>query len=148
MNSPKFNRAIAEYQCSGCICGNRPGNCARFKEDFGCSSQVAGTTASYIGRIFLGIPPLFARLGLYKEMRIWIFETWKDFVYKMECVGEKDYGILNVPVWKYKNKKGRILVKGLMPRINHPFLHIFLDESCYDKINCVIITEEDLKELR
>ena len=52
------------------------------------------------------------------------------------------YDKFNMPVWKFKNADGNIIVRGLSPRTNSPFIHIFLYD-CFDKINCLEITKKD-----
>lgn len=48
--------------------------------------------------------------------------------------------------WKHLSKDGHTFVRGLMPRLNEPFLHIFL-ENCIDKIDCLEITQEDIDNM-
>lgn len=134
----KISDAILEYQCSGCIGG--PGlDC--FKPDdnggVGCGEHLAGTMVLGIGKFFLGLPPGFCRLGLFEKLRPVIFEKFDD------CDWDKKF---NIPVWKHSNEEGHTLVRGLSPRVNSPFIHIFL-EDCVDKIDCVEISAEEIKEM-
>ncbi|RPJ70156.1 MAG: hypothetical protein EHM20_15690 [Alphaproteobacteria bacterium] len=69
-----------------------------------------------------------------------IFKTFHDL--------EKNwaYDKFNVPVWKHLNESNHVLIRGLSPRINMPFLHIVL-ENCMDQINCLEITNKDIAEM-
>lgn len=127
--------AIEEYQCVGCADGSFP-TCYE-KGDFEeCNRHVPGTMIPYIGKVFLGMPTGFNRLCRDNSLKIKIFKTYADF----------SYDKFNVPAWKYLNEKGHTLVRGLMPRINTTFLHIFL-EDCRNRIPCLEITNKDLSEM-
>ncbi len=128
--------AVEEYQRPGCVCGHDI-SCYQKEGDEACSKHVPGTTMSHIGRFFLGMPKGFNRLGPDREMRIYIFPELKD---------GWGYDIFNVPVWKHKDKNGNVIVRGISPRINAPFLHIFLS-GCLSEINCVEITDKELEEM-
>ena len=133
-----IKKAIEEYQCSGCISGidtecfgeSESGGC-------GCGKHYAGTMVSGIGKIFLGLPRGFNRLGVYGEMKPNIFEIFAD---------GWGYNEFNVPVWKHLNENGHTIVRGISPRINVPFIHIFL-EDCREKIDCLEITDADINEM-
>lgn len=128
--------AIESYQCSGCISGS---DISCFKKNdtggTGCGSHMAGTIISGIGNIFLGMPKGFNRLGEYKKLKPNIYQKFEDSDWK--------YNMWNIPCWKYKNEEGHTFVRGIMPRRNEPFIHIFL-EDCLDKINCLEITQDDV----
>jgi hypothetical protein len=140
-----IKEAIEEYQCSGCVSGS---NVSCFEKDdlngtAACGKHTAGTMIMGIGRIFLGMPKGFNRLGHPHEnpkanLKIEIFETRKDGW--EEPTGYQKW---NIPVWKYKNEAGHTFVRGLAPRNNRPFLHIFL-EDCMDSFDCLEITQEDV----
>lgn len=135
-----MNKWIKEYQCPGCIADGE----LCFKEStmsISCSNHVPGTIVASVGTIFLGLPSGFNRIGPFKEMKIEIFETFEG----CNIVWGK-YDKFNVPVWKYKNEHGHIIVRGISPRINSPFFHIFL-EDCNDKIDCLEIYEDDIKTM-
>lgn len=132
--------AVKEYQCVGCS-GGPYSTC--FKEDengIGCGNHSAGTFVSGAGRFFLGLPCGFNRLG---EGRVYIIifdneERHKDW---------DSYNKYNVPIWMHLDKHSNTLVRGIHPRINIPFLHIFLgDHRKY--VNAVHeITAEEIKEM-
>lgn len=139
----KVSVAIERYQCSGCISGSEV-SC--FKENeaggVGCGKHFSGTMISGIGKVFLGLPKGFNRLGRFENMKPIIFKSFKDFTE----TGWKEYNNFNRPVWKHLDKHGNTLVRGLMPRRNEPFLHIFL-EDCMSEINCTEITQDDINEM-
>ena len=127
-----IENAILEYQCSGCI-GANVDECytkGTFEE---CSGHVAGTYISGVGKIFLGMPKGFNRLGNNENIKIYIFEN----------IENEQYDKFNVPVWKHLNKAGHTIVRGIQPRLNYSFIHIFL-EDCLDKIDCINITDDDI----
>jgi hypothetical protein len=128
-------KSIEEYQCSGCTCGSNTSCFVARDYGCGCSKHSAGTfVMPMVGKVFLGMPKGFNRLGSFGEMKPYIFENFDNS-------GWGDYDTFNVPVWKYLSKEGHTFVRGLQPRKNEPFIHIFL-ENCMDKINCLEITEE------
>lgn len=145
----KIWNAIKDYQFPGCV-NEEPTRKNVVQEGVGVewSDHVAGTLIMpFVGTVFLGMPKGFDRLGIFdghnsEQMKINIFEDWKNFE---ECF-KYGYDFKNVPVWKYLNDKGHTFVRGLMPRINRPFLHIIL-EDCRNKINCFEITSEQLDEM-
>jgi len=131
-----IKKCIEEYQCSGCVSGSDI-ECFKPSEHggIGCGKHHAGTMTPIIGNFFLGIPKGFNRLGKQTDLKPVIFDKFKDCTW--------DYGKYNMPVWKYLNKKGHTFIRGMMPRRNENFLHIFL-ENCIDKIDCFEISQEDV----
>lgn len=127
--------AIENYQCPGCVSGSDI-SCfeKRDEEGEGCDKHVAGTSLSGYGAFFLGMPTGFCRTRNMENFKPRIFEVFDEDMYNK----------FNIPTWKHLNKNGHTLVRGLRPRINEPFLHIFL-ENCIDKIECLEITEDDIK---
>ncbi len=106
----------------------------------GCGKHYAATYISSIGKILLGLPKGFCRVGnLEGEFRPTIFETFDSSDWG-------NYDMWNVPVWKHLTKEGHTLVRGISPRINSPFIHIYL-ENCLDKINCQEITETTIHNM-
>jgi hypothetical protein len=140
-----IKEAIEEYQCPGCVSGC---DISCFKKDeinesAACGKHTAGTMSFGTGAFFLGMPKGFNRLGHPHEnpdanLGIAIYETREDGW--QEPTGYKKW---NIPVWKYLNEKGHTFVRGLSPRTNRPFLHVYL-EDCMDQIDCLEITQEDV----
>lgn len=125
-----MNKYISEYQCSGCIRGFS--KCYEMSDNsISCENHHAGTFVNGIGKIYIGLPKGFNRIGSVNGMIIEIFENFYNH-----------YDKFNIPVWKYKNENNHVLVRGLMPRINQPFLHIYLVD-CLNKIECLEITKAE-----
>lgn len=131
-----IKNAILEYQCSGCVSG--PGlDCFTKNEyDQSCGSHHSGTSGSWAGRFFLGMPKGFCRIGHDKNLKINIY---KNFKMNDQWV----YDLFNIPTWKHLNESGHTIIRGHMPRINGTFLHIYL-EDCLDKIKCIEISKEEV----
>ena len=131
--------AVLEYQCPGCICGD---NISCFVpslevDNVACERHSAGTVFMGVGSIFLGMPKGFNRVGPWKDMPIFIYQKFDD---------SKRYDFLNIATWKYLDKNGNTIVRGLCPRVNQAFLHIFL-EDCIEKIHCYEIKQDDLDKI-
>ena len=138
-----ISEAVERYQCSGCVAGYNT-SCFKKNQDagVGCGKHLAGTMIISIGTIFIGLPKGFNRLGHLVKMKPIMFKNFKEF-------SESDWGNyekFNIPVWKHLDEHGNTLVRGLMPRRNEPFLHIFL-EDCLDKIECLEISKEDIDNM-
>jgi hypothetical protein len=130
-------KAIETYQCPGCVCGSDI-SCYIKGYYLECASHVAGTTISGIGRILLGMPTGFCRLGVCGKIELLMHRTKES--------SEYTYDMFNIPVWKYLDKHGNTLVRGLSPRINKPWIHIYL-ENCMNQIDCIEITQKDVDEM-
>lgn len=131
----EIKNAIEEYQCSGCIAGSDISCFTENEYGIGCGDHFAGTLILGVGKIFLGMPKGFNRLGVHEKLIPNIYETFESF--------DWTYDMWNIPVWKYVNKEGHTFIRGLIPRRNETFIHIFL-EDCRDKIDCLEITQEDV----
>jgi len=131
----ELKSAVEEYQCSGCISGHDISCFEKSQTGVGCSKHHAGTIITGIGNIFLGMPTGFNRLGSQNDLKPSIFETFESSGW--------EYDKWNMPAWKFLSKEGHTFVRGMMPRRNEPFIHIYL-ENCIDKINCLEISQEDV----
>ena len=133
----KLEAAIQNYQCSGCVNGPYP-DCFVVGQDHACVRHIPGTMMMpHIGCVFLGLPNGFNRLGKCEDMKINIFKSLD---------GGWDYNKFNVPVWKRLDEHGNTLVRGISPRINKPWIHIFL-EDVMDQVDCIEITREDIDSM-
>jgi hypothetical protein len=134
----KIKLAVETYQCPGCVAGcdiTCYEQAKMFHHEISCKNHVAGTVIyPIVGRIFLGMPKGFNRLGKCDTMKINILTSFVD-----------EFDSVNIAVWKYLYN-GNTIVRGLRPRINEPFIYIFL-ENCMDKINCLKITDEFLESI-
>jgi hypothetical protein len=133
----EIKKAIEEYQCSGCVVGHNTSCFEQNEAGVGCGKHVAGTIMSGVGTLFLGMPKGFNRLGVHAEMKPIIFDTFAS--------SDWQYNKFNIPAWKYLFN-GHTFVRGMMPRRNEPFLHVFL-EDCLDKIDCRLITQDDTDQM-
>jgi hypothetical protein len=135
----EFKLAIEEYQCTGCVCG---GDTKCFQPNLisgiGCGRHVIGTLITGVGYVLLGLPNGFNRVGEQRKLQPAIFETYESSDWKFDK--------FNVPVWKYLTSNGNTIVRGIMPRRNEPFIHIFL-EDCREKIDCIEISEQEISEM-
>lgn len=130
-------KAIEEYQCPGCVTGSDV-SCFKKGRYLECGEHCPGTRImSGVGLIFLGMPKGFNRLGPCEDIRVQIF---KDIDHSW------GYNNLNIPVWKYLDKNGNTIVRGLSPRINMPFIHIYLCDAIKD-IDCYELKESDLDDM-
>jgi hypothetical protein len=127
---------IETYQCPGCVCGSDV-SCFEVGNQLECGKHVAGTRISGIGRVFLGMTKGFNLLGSADNLKITGFKRLKD---------GWGFDKFNIPVWKFKDDHGNTIVRGLSPRINEPFLHIFM-EDCIGYIDCLEITVADMDEM-
>jgi hypothetical protein len=131
-----IKKAVEFYQCPGCVGGHNI-ECYQKGDNEACDKHVAGTIISNIGPVFLGMPTGFNRLGAYRQMKMCIFRELKD---------GWGYDQFNIPAWKYRDEHGNVLVRGICPRINYPWVHIFLTD-CMAEINCIEITAKDISEM-
>ena len=132
----KVKEAIERYQCSGCTVG---GDTSCFEEQnsgVGCARHLAGTFIyPIIGGIFLGMPKGFNRIGNDSSLKPHIYASYES--------SDWSYDKWNIPVWKYLSPDGHTFVRGMIPRINATFIHVFL-ENCIDRIDCLEVTNEDI----
>lgn len=135
----KSKNAVENYQCPGCMNGHDV-TCFESSDlgGVGCGKHHPATFVSNIGKIILGLPIGFCRVGLHEKLKPLIYDTFES--------SEWEYNNFNVPVWKHLDKNGNTIVRGLSPRTNMTFIHIFL-HNCIDKINCVEITQSDVDEM-
>ena len=130
--------AVKEYQCPGCVGG--PFETCYIKRsglDVGCSSHVPGTMSPGIGKFFLGLPRGFCRVGPCDGMTVNIFNSIEN---------GWGFNMFNVPVWKRLDSHGNTLVRGLSPRINSPFIHIYMGNHVAE-IDCLEISDDDTNNM-
>jgi hypothetical protein len=134
--------AVKTYQCPGCVDGPYP---ACYKKD----------PVGSIGRCFplpwnanarYSVKPPFHAKKNFPNTGLYIFINAEKF--HEECTPKNPssalktnglYDNFNIPVWKYLDEHGNTLVRGLKPRINTPFLHVFLWDA-RDEIQCLELT--------
>lgn len=119
----EIEEAIKDYQCAGCISGPSL-TCFEKSEigGIGCKKHYSGTNIMPgIGKIFLGMPKGFDRLGHQKDMKVTIFKTQE------QQEEEWEYDEYNIAIWKHQNEKNHIFIRGYMPRLNLGFIHVILN---------------------
>lgn len=129
--------AVEEYQCTGCVSGPYKTCYKQDDSGIGCGNHCAGIILAGLGTIFLGLPKGFNRKGTTDKLRINIFKELKS---------GWGYNKFNIPVWKYKDEFGNVVVRGMSPRVNYTWIHIFL-EDCLEEIDCLEITKKDMEEM-
>lgn len=127
-----IKEAIERYQCPGCMVG---GDIECYGRGLGleCGKHIPGTFMVGVGKLFLGMPKGFNRVGSQFDMKINIARKFENI----------HYDKWNIPVWKFKNEFNQVLVRGVSPRLNCCFLDIIL-EDCLEKINCLEIKQQDI----
>lgn len=139
MITDELKGVIEEYQCSGCAHGSDT-DCGKFIQNGikkECSNHSPGTIMYPGGKIYLGMPKGFNKVGPYIEnFSILIFDELDRF-----------YDNLNIPVWKFRNDKGHVFIRGLSPRINCPFLHLIINctDDEYGEIKCFELDDNFLE---
>lgn len=126
MDNIIFTQAVEKYQCPGCVAGSDT-TCGKFRTSFdskACDSHVAGTALGGVGRIYLGMPTGFDKVGQTQNnssnIRIFSAEQLKGF-----------YDIFNVPVW-FQEIDGNLFVRCFCPRINISYVDIFIGGKADD----------------
>lgn len=131
----KLKNAIENYQCPGCVNGGDIRCYSDHTIGAGCGNHYSGTSISGIGKILLGMPKGFNRIG---DVNL-IPRIFNDY-------NGNRYDMYNIPVWKYLDEHGNTIVRGIMPRINEPFIDILLG-NWIDQVNCLEITNEMLENM-
>ncbi len=114
---------IREFQCPGCSCGTYPDEgCEAYKLEeendigsknfFRCGGWHPGTFIGGIGRICLGLPKGFTRVG---AVDLEIMKHYFRMYEKPEDMPE--YNRFNVPVWAME-RDGYLFVRCVCPRSN------------------------------
>ena len=133
--------AVKEYQCSGCVGGPYEKCFTKKPDGAGCAKHCPGTMMMPIGKIFLGMPRGFNRLGAVEKMPLDIFESIEK---KNEQWGTFDD--MNIPTWKYLDGFGNTFVRGHSPRTNGTFTMVIMGD-CREAINCFEVTNELMKKI-
>jgi len=151
----KFKRAIKKYQCNGCE--NKIGDFSCYKVNrhgLGCEDHINGFGIIGLDFVLPSMPNGFNRLGIIcpdqeqfdnlvqlgkGHLTMFIF----DRLTNQFSNGKKKF---TIPVWKYKSKDGHTFIRGLLPRLNMPFMYIIL-EDCLSKVDCLEITEADIEAM-
>jgi hypothetical protein len=128
-----IKEAVETYQCPGCTSSCPFTKDKKADDGEGCGHHHAGTMSSF-GRFFLGMPKGFNRIGPQEQLTPEIYTTFRT------------YDKFNIPAWKHMDEHSNTLVRGVMPRRNQTFLHIFIGDV-RDKIECMEITKDDIENM-
>lgn len=132
--------AVKNYQCPGCADGCYEQCFKKNQYGCGCIDHYPGTAIyPVVGKIFLGMPKGFNRIGSNDGTKIFIYETKEQFDKE---IGYNEY---TVPVWKALDEHGNTLVRMYAPRLNSSHIHIFLG-NYMDEIDAIDVTEK-MKEM-
>jgi hypothetical protein len=148
---------IEEFQCMGCTCGGDTKECDCYDfcdlgTGFWCLGHSAGTFLMGVGKIALGLPTGFNKVGTIKTG----FEDEKDrnskrntnirfIIDPADRSDEKGYDDFNVPVWAME-KDGFLFVRVMCPRINYTYVDVIkggkFEKICPNAINVANFVDE------
>lgn len=125
---------IREFQCPGCSCGTYPDEgCGAYKLEeeknglgmcgafFRCGGWSPGTFMGGVGRIALGLPKGFTRVGAVD------LQIMKHYFRMYEKPEHKpEYDRFNIPVWAME-QDGYLFVRCVCPRNNWHYIDVIKD---------------------
>ena len=129
-------KLIEEFQCPGCIHGINPKTCQKFelnKDVLSCANHHPSTFASGIGRIALGLPKGFNRIGQLEFLP----NTCYIRLYEKE---PPKYDKFNIPVWAME-QDGFLFVRCYCPRINATFVDVIQGGKLKDAPGAINVGE-------
>lgn len=138
-------KMIEELQCPGCTLGSDR-HCGSFEEEngvpnayFKCRNHSAGTRLLGVGKILLGFPRGFNRIGETDTAAnvVKLFEKTED------CWGTNANDSFDFPVWKAKHD-GRIFLRVISPRIGRVQIHAIDSEDGFENIKCRDVTDLEM----
>ena len=120
---PDVEKMISNFQCPGCLKGSSPcTECPSFhlNHEFGwnCKNHIPGTIMVGVGKIFLGMPKGFNKVGACEQIgeQMVIIRFWQE--------GEKPFwDYLNIPVWAME-EYGYLFVRTYCPRVNRGYIDV------------------------
>lgn len=123
-------KMVEDIQCPGCAAGLNPETCSAFKlktdtdggeaNCFSCGGWCPGTRQAYIGRIALGLPKGFCRIGMVD------LHEDSNYIRLFEKTEDTRYDRFNIPVWAME-KDGYLYVRVISPRNNWFFVDVIKD---------------------
>lgn len=145
---------IEEFQCPGCTCGFKTDECDYFKFSDNitgcwCLGHSAGTFLMGAGKIALGLPKGFNKVGTIKTG----FEDESDdnsrrstnIRLTVDFIKKEGYDFLNIPVWAME-KDGYLFIRVMCPRVNYTYVDIIkggkFEEICPDAFNVADVIDE------
>ena len=133
---------IEKFQCPGCTLGGDT-DCGTLKFEelgygmFRCSAHSAGTILMGAGKIALGLPKGFNKVGALSNSL-----THRDFSTNIRLVFNPEvfprFDRINIPVWAME-EKGYLFIRTYCPRINYGYVDVIkggkIEELCPDTVN-------------
>lgn len=135
-------KMIEELQCPGCTLGANT-LCDSFEEEegplnhpyFKCRNHSAGTRLLGVGKILLGFPRGFNRIGESTAAEVVrFFEKVED------SWGTDVNNPFDFPVWKAKHD-GRVFLRVVSPRVGRVQIHAIDSEDGFKDIDCRDVTD-------
>jgi hypothetical protein len=120
-------KMISTYQCPGCMLGSAPAQkCSAFKPvDAGghvqCMSHVTGTSSLGGGRMALGLPKGFNKVGARLDDPFAGKQTTNIRIWPKGS--DPGWNKLNVPIWAMEHE-GNLFVRTYCPRVNVGYVDI------------------------
>jgi len=131
--TPIQKEMIEKFQCCGCTCGSNI-DCGRLKTPsfpnmIWCETHSAGTILSGVGKIALGMPKGFDKVGNISNT-LTSERTTNIRLYE-NAENPMIYDKLNIPVWAME-LEGYLFVRVIAPRINMTNVDVIKDGKIKD----------------
>lgn len=126
-----LDRFVHTYQCLNCVNGDNISCKMPSIIGVGCSRVMLSDVSPKFYKLPIGGYDNPPRMFLFSS-----FDNGKD-------ISWGEYGKDKTPVYKYLDKYGNTLVKGIIKDSLTPFIDVY-PENCLDKINCELITNHYL----
>ena len=122
---------IEKFQCPGCTCGHKTDDCEEFyftscETGCWCLGHSAGFFMAGAGKIALGLPRGFCRVGTIKTS----FEDDKEMNSRRRTNirlildhSKIGYDKFNIPVWAME-EDGYLFTRVICPRINYTYVDV------------------------
>lgn len=149
-----FKAMVKEFQCSGCVNGGDPNECAQYKpsdREMRCVGHCLGTRINFL-LFALGLPKGFNRPGFAEDSDD--ENAPPEFIHKMKIrlhpIGDDatakppEWNRLNVPVWAMEHD-GFLFVRTFAPRINCAWVDVIEGGTlalCPNAINVAEFVDE------
>jgi len=142
-------KIISYAQCPGCVGGYNAFDCTslQFVEHtdagrtfFRCDKHVPGTYHTTMGKLLLGLPRGFCRLGFHWDAFLHTENRTQEagFIRLWEKDQAPEFNKFNVPVWALEHE-GYLFIRTYMPRVNWTIVDVIEDgkrqEICPNSID-------------
>jgi hypothetical protein len=134
-------KMIEKFQCPGCVSGSNT-SCEKYccpqtnYSGFRCGNHIPETILSPGGKICLGLPTGFNKVGQASiNMGQWYIRLYNS------PPKTDHYDKFNVPVW-IMEKEGYLFVRCFSPRVNRSYVDVFKNGKKTDvKFNPIDVAE-------